>query len=48
MPDIDVTDWEKNTDYSSGYEPDTPVIQVRVHAQLLSIHATYDKALATV
>ncbi|XP_064396022.1 E3 ubiquitin-protein ligase HACE1-like [Halichondria panicea] len=27
LPDIDVTDWEKNTEYSSGYEADSPVIQ---------------------
>ncbi|XP_072264804.1 E3 ubiquitin-protein ligase HACE1 isoform X2 [Pyxicephalus adspersus] len=27
MPEIDVTDWMKNTEYTSGYERDDPVIQ---------------------
>ena len=28
LPEIDLTDWENNTDYSSGYTEETPVIQV--------------------
>lgn len=28
MPEIDVNDWMKNTEYTSGYERDDPVIQV--------------------
>lgn len=28
MPEIDVNDWIKNTEYTSGYERDDPVIQV--------------------
>ncbi|XP_078734422.1 E3 ubiquitin-protein ligase HACE1-like [Lampetra fluviatilis] len=27
MPEIDVEDWERNTEYGSGYEPSAPVIQ---------------------
>ncbi|XP_042336520.1 E3 ubiquitin-protein ligase HACE1 isoform X3 [Sceloporus undulatus] len=27
MPEIDVSDWTKNTEYTSGYEKDDPVIQ---------------------
>ncbi len=29
LPDIDVDDWEMNTEYSSGYDEDSPVIKVR-------------------
>ena len=29
LPDIDVDDWERNTEYSSGYEEDIPVIRVK-------------------
>ena len=29
LPDIDVDDWEKNTEYSGSYDPDTPIIKVR-------------------
>ena len=29
LPDIDVEDWQSNTEYSSGYDEDTPVIRVR-------------------
>lgn len=28
MPEIDVNDWIKNTEYTSGYEREDPVIQV--------------------
>lgn len=28
MPEIDVQDWCKNTEYTSGYDPEEPVIQV--------------------
>ena len=28
LPEIEVEDWKKNTEYSSGYDEDTPVIQV--------------------
>lgn len=28
MPEIDVNDWIKNTEYTSGYERDDPVVQV--------------------
>ncbi|KAK2114124.1 E3 ubiquitin-protein ligase, partial [Saguinus oedipus] len=27
MPEIDVSDWIKNTEYTSGYEREDPVIQ---------------------
>uniref|UniRef100_UPI00398E5137 E3 ubiquitin-protein ligase HACE1 isoform X2 n=1 Tax=Pristiophorus japonicus TaxID=55135 RepID=UPI00398E5137 len=27
MPEIDVTDWKRNTEYTSGYEKEDPVIQ---------------------
>lgn len=29
MPEIDVNDWIKNTEYTSGYEREDPVIQVK-------------------
>lgn len=29
MPEIDVSDWIKNTEYTSGYEREDPVIQVK-------------------
>ena len=29
LPDIDVDDWEKNTDYSSGYDEESDIIKVR-------------------
>lgn len=29
MPEIDVQDWCRNTEYTSGYDPQEPVIQVR-------------------
>ncbi len=28
MPEIDVMDWKKNTEYTSGYDLQEPVIQV--------------------
>ena len=28
LPEIDVEDWQKNTEYSSGYQEDTQVIKV--------------------
>ena len=28
LPDIDVDDWEKNTEYSSGYDEHSDVIKV--------------------
>lgn len=28
MPEIDVQDWCRNTEYTSGYDPQEPVIQV--------------------
>jgi hypothetical protein len=28
LPDIDVEDWQENSEYSSGYSVDTPVIKV--------------------
>lgn len=28
MPEIDVQDWCQNTEYTSGYDPQEPVIQV--------------------
>ena len=31
LPDIDVDDWQSNTEYSSGYSEDTPVIKVNQH-----------------
>lgn len=30
MPDIDVDDWERNTEYSSGYDEDTQVVKVTI------------------
>lgn len=29
MPEIDVEDWCRNSEYTSGYSPQEPVIQVR-------------------
>ena len=29
LPDIDVEDWENNTEYSGAYSTDSPVICVR-------------------
>ncbi len=31
LPDIDVDDWQKNTEYSSGYDEESPVIKVLVN-----------------
>ena len=28
LPDIDVEDWEKNTEYTSGYDEDSQVVKV--------------------
>lgn len=28
MPEIDVMDWKRNTEYTSGYDLEEPVIQV--------------------
>ena len=28
LPDIDVDDWERNTEYSGAYDATTPVIRV--------------------
>ena len=40
LPDIDVDDWEKNTDYSSGYDEDSDIIKVRslLEMSLNAIH----------
>ena len=30
LPDIDVEDWEKNTEYSSGYDEQSDIVKVHV------------------
>ena len=35
LPDIDVDDWEKNTEYSSGYDEQADII--KVHTVLRSL-----------
>lgn len=37
MPEIDVNDWMKNTEYTSGYERDDPVIQVKYLNKLCTV-----------
>ena len=28
LPEVDMDDWEKNTTYANGYDPEYPVIMV--------------------
>ena len=37
LPEIDVEDWQRNTEYSSGYEEDTQVIKVGKTAEDMMI-----------
>lgn len=37
MPEIDVNDWMKNTEYTSGYERDDPVIQVEYFNKICKV-----------
>ena len=36
LPEIEVEDWKKNTEYSSGYDEDTPVIYYETHRTQLA------------
>lgn len=38
MPEIDVMDWKRNTEYTSGYDMQEPVIQVFLQHQLMHTH----------
>jgi len=38
LPNIDVDDWEKNTEYSTSFEDDAPVIKVKVNVFNLVIN----------
>ena len=29
LPEVDMDDWEKNTTYANGYDPEYPVIMVK-------------------
>ena len=53
LPEIDVEDWQRNTEYSSGYQEDTQVIKVGKttedmmvvdRSQVLSSHPVHEVA----